>query len=125
MRICDWSSDVFSTDLIPDQPDGPKQPAQAFKSAPRVPFGFKDGRMWAPSQVSPGARCGCHCPGCEAPLVAKAVHSRRRRPHFAHLAGADCERGRETAIHMMAKQVLRSEERRVGKECVSTCRTRW
>src|SRR3546814_12409389 len=24
-----------------------------------------------------------------------------------------------------AKRVLRSEERRVGKECVSTCRSRW
>src|SRR3546814_13721355 len=29
------------------------------------------------------------------------------------------------ARHMTPPLVLRSEERRVGKECVSTCRTRW
>src|SRR3546814_5973011 len=28
-------------------------------------------------------------------------------------------------IHLRAKQFDRSEERRVGKECVSTCRSRW
>src|SRR3546814_12661595 len=27
--------------------------------------------------------------------------------------------------HMAAQAVARSEERRVGKECVSTCRSRW
>src|SRR3546814_13182842 len=26
---------------------------------------------------------------------------------------------------LVAKELLRSEERRVGKECVSTCRSRW
>lgn len=62
--------------------------------------------MWAPSQVVPGAQCGCVCPGCGAPLVAKAVLSRRRRAHFAHFSGVNCEAGRETAIHRMAKQVL-------------------
>src|SRR3546814_9966965 len=27
--------------------------------------------------------------------------------------------------HLVAIDILRSEERRVGKECVSTCRSRW
>src|SRR3546814_11973655 len=30
-----------------------------------------------------------------------------------------------TRIELNGKPVLRSEERRVGKECVSTCRYRW
>src|SRR3546814_1372187 len=30
-----------------------------------------------------------------------------------------------TAQQDRAKHLLRSEERRVGKECVSTCRSRW
>src|SRR3546814_13014135 len=30
-----------------------------------------------------------------------------------------------TADHFVAPDVQRSEERRVGKECVSTCRSRW
>src|SRR3546814_18651360 len=36
--------------------------------------------------------------------------------------------GRERARHRLpygAKLLVRSEERRVGKECVSTCRSRW
>jgi hypothetical protein len=39
-------------------------------------------------------------------LVAKGRSSQKRRAHFAHLAGTDCEAGRETAIHKMAKQVI-------------------
>src|SRR3546814_1438122 len=28
-------------------------------------------------------------------------------------------------LHHLIEELLRSEERRVGKECVSTCRSRW
>src|SRR3546814_13459648 len=31
----------------------------------------------------------------------------------------------EIFSHYLRKAVIRSEERRVGKECVSTCRSRW
>src|SRR3546814_13954489 len=31
----------------------------------------------------------------------------------------------KTCICVVARTLLRSEERRVGKECVSTCRSRW
>lgn len=72
----------------------------------RVPFGVRDGRAWAPSEVEPGKRCGCSCPGCGQPLVAKALGSRRKRPHFAHLVASECSTGRETGIHLRAKQVI-------------------
>lgn len=72
----------------------------------KVPFGLKDGRMWSPKQVAPGMACGCLCPACHAPLVAKAADSQHRRPHFAHLAEADCRAGYETALHLKAKQLL-------------------
>src|SRR3546814_2904221 len=45
--------------------------------------------------------------GCDAQF-----HSRQRRADAAMDPGAE-------------RQVIRSEERRVGKECVSTCRSRW
>src|SRR3546814_17283150 len=32
---------------------------------------------------------------------------------------------REVNVDMIVQNVSRSEERRVGKECVSTCRSRW
>lgn len=72
----------------------------------KVPFGLKDGRMWAPKQVPTGRQCGCVCPACLAPLVAKAADSEERRPHFAHLAASDCRAGYETALHKKAKQLL-------------------
>jgi len=72
----------------------------------KVPFGLRDGRMWSPKQVPPGRRCGCVCPACQAPLVAKAADSEERRPHFAHLAASDCRAGYETALHKKAKELL-------------------
>ena len=72
----------------------------------RVPFGLKEGRVWAPSEVPKGKACGCICPGCHAPLSAKAQESRRKRPHFAHLTDAGCQTGRETGIHLRAKQLI-------------------
>lgn len=72
----------------------------------RVPFGLRDGRAWAPSEVAKGKACGCVCPGCLAPLTAKAQHSRRKRPHFAHLTDTGCNTGRETGVHLRAKQLI-------------------
>src|SRR3546814_1703724 len=34
-------------------------------------------------------------------------------------------KGGAVAVFATARQLARSEERRVGKECVSTCRSRW
>src|SRR3546814_8249946 len=47
-----------------------------------------------------------------------------RPPHFP--LGSPATAGRPvTASPSRTKQRIRSEERRVGKECVSTCRSRW
>src|SRR3546814_17455041 len=43
---------------------------------------------------------------------------------LAHLL-ADLHRAEFRAAHAAEMRRLRSEERRVGKECVSTCRSRW
>src|SRR3546814_8872794 len=44
-----------------------------------------------------------------------------------YVSGADLEKARAVARRIRAGSVAinRSEERRVGKECVSTCRSRW
>lgn len=81
-------------------------PPQSSGSALRVPFGLRDGRAWAPREVTLGKACGCVCPSCLAPLAAKAHDSSKRRPYFSHLAGTDCATGRETGIHLRAKQVI-------------------
>src|SRR5690606_23684579 len=79
----------------------------------RVPYGLKDGRVWAPSEVPRGKACGCSCPGCHAPLAAKALESRRKRAHFAHLTDTGCQTGRETGIHERAKQLIADHQRMV------------
>lgn len=73
----------------------------------RVPFGLRDGRMWRPQEVAGGLACGCSCPGCRKPLVARNGGT-LVRPHFAHDAGHACVHGLETAVHLMAKQILQS-----------------
>src|SRR3546814_13762957 len=99
MRISDWSSDVCSSDLAPVE--------ERVAAAAR--------RLAAPGIL----------PACD-------------RAHAARIEGAedrgdDRPRRTQRPIGGVAVPVEprigtaedRSEERRVGKECVSTCRYRW
>src|SRR3546814_1154631 len=87
MRISDWSSDVCSSDLHPDEAS--RQPAGRVRQASWLSL----------YQLLP-------------------VHQ-RRHPDIQPLPSADVFPPARTSTQ------LRSEERRVGKECVSTCRSRW
>src|SRR3546814_12491850 len=100
MRISNWSSDVCSSDLLTGMLD-------------RYPHA-------ANSQVN-----------CTQALVATRIYTRKRRQIHrdiqgqpmigAAMANLDAQRGNLGQIAFRH----RSEERRVGKECVSTCRSRW
>ena len=57
--------------------------------------------------VPNGKACGCICPECRGSLVAKNAGS-KVRPHFSHMPGQGSDVCRETAIHLMAKQILAS-----------------
>lgn len=70
----------------------------------RVPFGERDGVLYSPAAVDGGLACGCRCPGCGRPLLAKKGSSQRW--HFAHFQGGGDDHCYETAVHQMAKQVL-------------------
>src|SRR3546814_6081249 len=70
---------------------------------------------------------------CSSDLVGRRVDG-RLEPYFAHRFAVRrriAERGPQFMpppgfLHPVSrKQGRRSEERRVGKECVSTCRSRW
>ncbi|WP_458734980.1 competence protein CoiA family protein [Zobellella taiwanensis] len=74
------------------------------RPALRVPYGLKNGRLLSPSDVTNGKACGCICPGCQKPLVAN--HCRIKRDYFSHYQGAECAGGYESAVHLMAKQVI-------------------
>src|SRR3546814_12823083 len=97
MRISDWSSDVCSSDLTESCHLG-------FRKAPVISIQFAWG--WEDDQCA----------------VIPVMHHDPDAPKEQkyHLKGGFW------ASHMDALLAfMRSEERRVGTECVSTCRSRW
>src|SRR3546814_20152811 len=108
MRISDWSADVCSSDLlIPADPDEAPSPALRYPVTALLRV-LHDG--------PPGRHRG-HRLASLAPVTAEP------RPHERVL---DARAGLE--IPALARTAgatpRRSEERRVGHECVSTCRSR-
>lgn len=78
-----------------------------------VPFGLKDGVIYEPKQVENGLACGCICPSssCNAPLEAVANKTDKDYDykvvaHFRHAKDEGCVNGRESAIHLAAKQLI-------------------
>src|SRR3546814_20557632 len=104
MRISDWSSDVCSSDLIPDA-------CQCYRLAAggggRQMRGFESRRF----QRNTFGTVLLLAQGEDVlhPIV------------IGRSAGHDPAQG----IALPKRAVSRSEERRVGKEWVSTCRSRW
>src|SRR3546814_13641311 len=96
MRISDWSSDVFSSDLI----------------VPKY-------RIDAKGNIGPlnDVRCASieHKLGIHASPTCVMSYGDQDEC-VGELIGSECAG---------MKAMFRSEERRVGKECVSTCRSRW
>src|SRR3546814_11913968 len=103
MRISDWSSDVCSSDLsaslmIIPRPQGRIQSAMTTAAKPSDP-------------ADPAAAPRSELNQRQEQIIALV----RERGFVAIEALAD----------HFAVTPQRSEERRVGKECVSTCRSRW
>src|SRR3546814_14136375 len=96
MRISDWSSDVCSSDLL------------TLRTPVMAEYDF----------VTNG---GYHvlCRGALLPLSSDGV----MLDHVYGVISWKSEKIRNRSRHPC--DVLRSEERRVGTECVSTCRSRW
>lgn len=65
--------------------------------------------------VPNGNKCGCVCPECGAPLVAKNGGKggpRGKAHHFAHADGyKDCGKAQMTALHLRAQNVLARDKR--------------
>ena len=67
-------------------------------------YAIKDGAGISIEDVDSGLKCGCVCPACGEPLVAKK--GTKVMHHFAHHSGSNCEYGYETSLHLMAKAIL-------------------
>lgn len=67
-------------------------------------YGLLGDRLVSIDEVERGLACNCLCPHCGAPLNAKK--GTRRVKHFAHHRLMDCNHGTETALHLMAKNIV-------------------
>lgn len=59
--------------------------------------------------VSKGLSCNCLCPHCNAQLIARK--GPKKAHHFAHYKLSDCNHGTETALHIMAKNIVAKSRR--------------
>src|SRR3546814_16054064 len=100
MRISDWSSDVCSSDLSGDQY--------------RCIWGHDIER------IGQYGRAHLH-PAMRGEWQTHADH----QPCLAPLSGQHAAHRDAAAEAFIHAGKLRTEERRVGKACVSTCRSRW
>src|SRR3546814_12059713 len=96
MRISDWSSDVCSSDLY-------------------VAATYSGGDHGPGARVLPWPRR----------LDAPALGRGRCAGHECHCRGRCAVGSRGGLGAQTGRYRCRSEERRVGTECVSTCRSRW
>src|SRR3546814_15861237 len=113
MRISDWSSDVCSSDLV----------LLVAPGAPGDLRHFRDGQPPQPAAVE-------FLQGCEGDMADIEV-----QPHADRVGGdeiVDLARLEHRDLRVAGARGQRphhhrgsSEERSVGKECVSTCRSRW
>jgi hypothetical protein len=103
--------------------DGEELPGQPQRAIDATPLGYvdhspfsgfgseliygqrADGTQAHISEVANGLACGCICPACEQPLIAR--QGKKLIAHFAHAAeNGGCGTGAETNAHIWAKEVL-------------------
>src|SRR3546814_12381608 len=135
MRISDWSSDVCSSDLTSSTlqlarrlcrlPPLHHLAGQGQTSGDRRRHSRQETRNFVGKRLVVGLAGACkrHCRlriSTAYLLLANQRHHVLRPPFLIARA-----RKGPSAQHVEFIHIERSEERRVGKECVSTCRSRW
>src|SRR3546814_1890699 len=108
-RISDWSSDVCSSDLCMEAPVTvlklPKAEAEERARELLNMVGLGEKLNHFPGQLSGGQQ--------QRVAIARALAMRPKIMLFDEVTSA------------LDPELVRPEERRVGNECVSTCRSRW
>lgn len=71
----------------------------------------KDNSLAFIEDVPNGLACGCVCPCCKEPLIAKNMGKKQKREHhFAHSSGSDCQGYYETTLHLLSKEIIRTKK---------------
>lgn len=61
-----------------------------------------NGKLVHVDDVPKGKACGCFCPNCKERLLAR--QGEKRKHHFSHLSGTECEHAYESMLHLLAKE---------------------
>ena len=61
------------------------------------------GQLVDVDKVPVGNKCGCFCPACKEPLIAKNQGTKRMH-HFAHQSGTECDYVIESMLHFFCKR---------------------
>lgn len=83
-------------------------------------YALKDSVITSISNVESGLKCGCVCPACGEPIIAKK--GTKMMHHFAHHAGHNCEYGYESSLHLAAKDILSKAKKLQYRQCMSAFR---
>ncbi len=72
-------------------------------SAYRLTYALNQtGQLVSVDNVPVGNNCGCFCPACKEPLIAKNQGAKRKH-HFAHRSGTECEYAVESKLQSLQK----------------------
>src|SRR3546814_19147877 len=110
MRISDWSSDVCSSDLEDDERGKTDAPPSKFKEQ-------------AAGQQGCHPQCRCEAGHANTGSVGLSDHDVKWEAEHPDHRNAGCQQVDDAAIGEIEAH-SRSDERRVWRECVSTCRYR-
>lgn len=69
-----------------------------------------DGKLVFIDDVANGLACNCICPHCKSHLIARN-QGRKKQHHFAHEGNSDCGKGYESALHLLAKEIIEEEKK--------------
>lgn len=72
-------------------------------------YALLDGNIVSINDVESGMKCGCVCPACGSPLIAKK--GSKVMHHFSHHSQINCEYGYESSLHLAAKDILSRAKR--------------
>lgn len=67
-------------------------------------YGLQNGHLIFIDDVPSGLACGCSCVKCGRPLIARK--GAKNQHHFAHYEQSTCKGAAESALHLLAKELI-------------------
>ena len=67
-------------------------------------YAIKDGKLINVKDVERGLKCGCICPSCREPVIARKGD--KKTFHFAHHGDYVCKYAVESSLHLLSKDII-------------------